>query len=93
MKIVKSDKYLVQLKVIVRFIALDSPFRARKFKQELESKVKSLDNFPYKYRKSIHFKSEQIRDMIFLGYVIPYFVDKSNNQIVVIGIVKYQDGV
>ena len=91
MQIVKSDKYLAQLKTIVRFIALDSPSRAREFKKELAFKVKSLDNFPYKCRASIHFNSKEIRDMIFHGYVIPYFIDTLNDRIIIIGITKYRD--
>ena len=91
MNIVKSAKYSAQLRAIVRFIALDSPPRARLFKNELEKRVMSLDNFPYKYRASIHFKSKEIRDMIYKGYVVPYFIDRANNKIVLIGIAKYKD--
>ena len=93
MHIVKSDKYLVQLSVILRFIALDSPSHARNFNKELTKKVMEIDHFPYKYRASIHFESQEIRDMIFKGYVIPYYIDKLNDEIVLIGISKYKDGV
>ena len=93
MHIVKSDKYLAQLCMIIRFIALDSPNRARIFKKELTSRVMEIDHFPYKYRASIHFESQEIRDLIFKGYVIPYYIDKLNNEIVLIGIAKYKDGV
>jgi len=93
MHIVKSDKYLAQLSVILRFIALDFPARARIFKQELTNKVMGVDHFPYKYRASIHFESQEIRDMIFKGYVIPYYIDKLNDEIILIGIAKYKEGV
>jgi len=91
MKILKSNKFLEQLRTILRFIALDSPAQARIFKRELNEKIKYLDDFPYKYRRSIHFESEEIRDMIFKGYVIPYFVDMNHGQIIVIAISKYKD--
>lgn len=93
MHIVKSDKYLAELSVILRFIALNSPERARIFKQELTNKVMEVDHFPYKYRASIHFESQEIRDMIFKGYVIPYYIDKLNDEIILIGIAKYKEGV
>lgn len=93
MHIVKSDKYLVQLSVVLRFIAIDSPPRARIFKNELTKKVMEVDHFPYKYRASIHFESQEIRDLIFKGYVVPYYIDKLNDEIVLIGIAKYKDGV
>jgi len=41
---------------------------------------------PYKFRKSIHFNDENIRDLVFKGYTVPYLVD--DEVIVVLGIVK-----
>ena len=93
MQIVKSERYLSVLTSILRFITLDSPSRARVFKRELEEKVKGVDHFPYKYRESVHFESKEIRDMLYKGYVIPYFIDRDNEQIVIIGIAKYKDGI
>jgi len=46
---------------------------------------------PYKFRKSFYFDNEEIRDMIFKGYVIPYKIDKNRNEIIIIGIKKYQE--
>lgn len=93
MHIVKSDKFLAQLAVILRFIALDSPNHARIFKQALAKKVMEVDHFPYKYRASIYFESQEIRDLIFKGYVIPYYIDNLNDEIILIGIAKYKEGV
>ena len=46
---------------------------------------------PYKFRKSFYFDNEEIRDMIFKGYVIPYKIDKASDEIIIIGIKKYQE--
>jgi hypothetical protein len=46
---------------------------------------------PYKYRKSIYFDNEDIRDMIFKGYITVYKINQ--NQIVIVGISKYKDGI
>jgi hypothetical protein len=51
--------------------------------------MKNYDS-PYKFRKSIYFDNEDIRDYIFMGYVVPYFIDVMNDRIVVLDIVKYQ---
>ena len=72
------------------FIAKDSLNRALIFDNDLNDKLSTLDNFPYKFRKSIYFDNEDIRDYIFMGYVVPYFIDVENNRIVVLDIVKYQ---
>ena len=46
---------------------------------------------PHKFRKSIYFNDENIRDYIFKGYVIPYFIDTKHEKIVLLGIVKYRE--
>lgn len=46
---------------------------------------------PFKYRKSIYFNDNNIRDLIFKGYVVPYKIDTVKNQIIIIGINKYME--
>ncbi|EAK5974251.1 type II toxin-antitoxin system RelE/ParE family toxin, partial [Campylobacter jejuni] len=48
----------------------------------------NLSFMPYKNRKSLSFDNENIRDLIFKGYVIPYLIDKSKNEILILGIYK-----
>ena len=67
------------------------PKTALKFNNELESKINSIANFPYKNRQSIYFPDENNRDMIFKGYTITYHIDKKNQTIVLLGIKKYKD--
>lgn len=46
----------------------------------------------FKYRKSIYFNhNNNIRELIFNGYVIPYKIDTAENQIIIIGINKYME--
>ena len=80
------------LRQIIRFIALDSSNNARAFKKVLEEKIKNIPQFPYANRQSIYFNDENIRDMIYKGYSIVYLVDKAHNQLVILGIVKYKEG-
>jgi len=49
-----------------------------------------LVHMPYKFKQSIYFDSEEIRDLVFKGYTIPYKIDEVKNQIVIIGINKYK---
>jgi len=44
----------------------------------------------YKYRKSIYFDDENIRDFIFKGYILPYKIDKLNDTLTILGITKYK---
>ncbi|EAH6814298.1 type II toxin-antitoxin system RelE/ParE family toxin, partial [Campylobacter jejuni] len=54
----------------------------------INSICKNLSFMPYKNRKSLSFDNENIRDLIFKGYIIPYLIDKSKNEIVILGIYK-----
>jgi len=45
---------------------------------------------PYSNRKSMFFNNENIRDLVFKGYVIVYKIDEQEEEIVVFGFYKYQ---
>jgi len=89
LKIIYEEKFIDTFTNIWDFIALDSESRANQFKKELKSKIEDLVHMPYKFKQS-YFNSEEIRDLVFKGYTIPYKIDEVKNQIVVIGINKYK---
>ena len=92
MQILKSERFHQDLKEIVAYIAEDSPESARNFLVGLEQSVEGLALFPYRFRRSIFFEEERIRDLIYRGYVIPYEVWEEERRIVILGIVKYRKG-
>lgn len=79
-----SDRFERQL----RFIAEDSPSRARKFKADILREIKSLPHNPLRCRKSIYFDDSNIRDLIFKGYTITYRIKPKLLE--VFGFTKYQ---
>ena len=93
MTIYYEPKFINQFNNIWDFIADDSKNRANKFKIELKDKIENLIYMPYKFRKSIYFEDENIRDLIYKGYVIPYEIDQKNDLINILGIVKYQNNI
>lgn len=90
MKIIRDEKYLLNLKNIMEFIAEDSLKQALKFQIELDKKIINLSYMPYKFKQSIYFNHENIRDFIYKGYVIPYKIDTDEETITIIGINKYK---
>ena len=42
---------------------------------------------PFKYRKNLQLNKDNVRDLIFKGYVIPFLVDK--DEIIILDIYKY----
>ena len=75
----------------VDYIAQDKPGAARKFKSDLLGKIKDIPKMPYANRKSIFFDREDIRDLIFKGYIVVYKVDDENGFISVFGFTKYKN--
>ncbi|MCT7609953.1 type II toxin-antitoxin system RelE/ParE family toxin [Aliarcobacter butzleri] len=91
MQIIRDINYLQKLQSIMEFIPQDSLNQAIKFQIDLDEIIDDIPNMPFKYRKSIYFNDNNIRDLIFKGYVIPYKIDTSKNQIIIIGINKYME--
>lgn len=86
MQVHKTDRFFAELEVIVDFIAQDSFKRAEKFVVDLGTKINNLPHFPYKCRQSQKSNHDDMRDLIFHGYVIPYRINTAKNQIEILGI-------
>ncbi len=91
MQIIQDAIFEDNLKKILKYISVDSKVKAKKFNNTLLKKVENLPNMPYKFRKSIYYDSDNIRDLIFKGYTIPYLIDKDKHQIVILDIFKWID--
>lgn len=73
------------------YIARDKPLAAKKFKKDLIESLKKDLKYPYNFKKSIYFDNNLIRDYIFKGYTIVYFINESNNTVEVFEFVKYME--
>jgi len=91
MNIVRSQAYTKALQETIRFISRDSKTRALNFKSELDTHIDNLDTMPFKFRKSIYFDDENMRDLIFKGYTIVYKIDLVKNKITIIGLRNTQE--
>jgi len=86
MKIIRTNLFIFQLQRSLIFIAKDKVSASKDFRSKLNKSIKEIIDFPYKYRKSIYFEDESIRDMIFNGYTIIYQIDKIKQQIKILEI-------
>ena len=93
MKIRILKSFLDRLNEQVEYIARDKPRAARKFKTDVLKRIKEIPSMPFACRRSIFFDREDIRDLVFKGYIIVYKVDESEGVITVFGFSKYQDQV
>ncbi len=86
MQIVKTSRYLAELEEVISFIAQDSLTRALEFADKLNTKVLEIDGMPYQHRASSKTNDNNVRELIFHGYVIPYRINFTFNQLEIIGI-------
>ena len=86
MQIKLDKKFEINFNIIFEYIAKDKLSASKKFKNELFKQIKSLPNFPYKFRKSYYFNDEKVRDMVFMSYTIIYEIDIDNDLIIILNI-------
>ena len=75
MRLKISKSFKDKLNDQVEFIAKDTPSAARKFKSEIVKRIKEIPQMPYKNIKSIFFDIENIRDLIYKGYIVVYKIN------------------
>ncbi|MDD5158043.1 type II toxin-antitoxin system RelE/ParE family toxin [Sulfurimonas sp.] len=86
MKITRSRKFQINLLITLGHIATDKVSASRKFQKELDTLIKNIPNFPYKYRQSIYFNDKDIRDLTYEKHTINYEVNLENNTIEILNI-------
>ena len=86
MQINRSARYKKSLFKILDYIAQDKISASEKFLYELDKLIDSLPYFPFKYRKSVYFDDENIRDMTYKGYTIVYRVNLKKDRIDILNI-------
>ena len=86
MQISKLRRYKNQLIIILKHIAKDKITASESFYLNLNKTIAEIPNFPFKYRKSIYFDSENIRDMTFKGYTVIYRINIKKDLIEIIRI-------
>ncbi|PAF44379.1 type II toxin-antitoxin system RelE/ParE family toxin [Helicobacter sp. 11S02629-2] len=86
MKIIPSEQFLAQLNSILEFYFDKSEQVANKFRDELSLKIKNIAHMPYRFRKNQTLNKDNVRDLIYKGYVIPFEIN--DDTIVVLSIYR-----
>lgn len=80
-QVILSLKAINDLKVIVRYIAINNPKTARKLGQQLLDQAKELGKFPLRGQIVPEFENPNIRQLILRPYRIIYRVEETQKQI------------
>ena len=86
MIILESERFRKELRAIALYIRAESPQNAVRFVELLKERIDTLVRSPYRYRRSIYFDDEQMRDMIYKGYTVVYEIDEEKDRIVLLSI-------
>ena len=86
MQIIYKKTFENQLLHIVNYIAKDKVNASIDFAYGLEKLIFLIPDNPLKYRPSIYFSNENVRDMTYKGYTIIYKVSFQKNTIEVLRI-------
>jgi plasmid stabilization system protein ParE len=87
-----SAKFKFLLEDQVRYIALDKPLAAKKFKKDLLTNLRKDLKNPFLYKESIYSDGDQnVRDYVFKGYTIVYKVNVELEFVSVVAILKHRN--
>ena len=75
MKLLLSRRFQSDLENILVFYSQKSFETSENFYNSLFNKIKSIEFMPYRFRKNRYFHKDNVRDLIFNGYVIPFIID------------------
>jgi len=90
MNILSSNLYKEQLKEVSELIKKQSEADANSFELYLDTIIINMHTKVKKYKKSIYFDNENIKDIQNQGHTIPFYIDEKNNKYVLLGLVETQ---
>jgi len=88
MKIECSPLYEKQIKDILELICEDSVEDAKKFKLYLDTIIMNAHTKFKKYKQSIYFEDENIKDIEYEAFTIPIMYEKESDKYIILGLVK-----
>lgn len=86
MQIVYTSQYKEEIKNLTAFIASYSLQNAINFEKSLREHIEKIPPFVYSFRQNSQIDDENVRDLIFKGYVVPFLV--FDEKIYILGIYK-----
>jgi len=86
MKIVTTKLFEQQLEKILELIIEQDATAAKNFKSYLDTIILNIPSKEKKYKKSLYFDNDNIKDVYFQGCVVVFHVDKERDEYLIMGI-------
>lgn len=88
MNILCSDLYKSQLKEILQGLAEIDLNSTQKFKIYLDTIIINIPTKAGKYKKSIYYDNEDVKDIQYEEYTVIFYIDTQNNDYIILSIIK-----
>jgi len=88
MNILCTELYETQLKKILEDFAKEDFSATKSFKLYLDTILINIHTKAHKYKKSIYFDNEDIKDIPHENFTVVFFIDKENNNYLILSIVE-----
>lgn len=88
MKILCTSVFEEQLKSILETFASEDFAATKSFKIYLDTVIINIPTKAQKYKKSIYFDNDNIRDVEHQGFRIPFLFDEENDIYLILGIIE-----
>jgi len=90
MKTLSSSLYKKQLKDALELIKKQNETSVSNFELYLDTIIINMHTKIKKYKKSIYFDDENIKDIQNQGFTIPFYIDEKKNLYILLGLVNSQ---
>lgn len=90
-QIVSSTLFEEQLQEIMHALEKEEGNSAKSFKLYLDTVIINMQSKIAKYKPSVYFEDEKVKDIENQGYVIPFYSDEADETYVLLGICKKDD--
>jgi len=87
MSVLSSELYKKQLKETLELLKKQSDFDIRNFEMYLDTIIVNMQSKIKKYKQSIYFNDENIKDIQNQGFTVPFYIDEKKSLYILLGIV------
>ncbi len=87
-KILCTQTFEEQLKALLSEFVTEDFAACKNFKMYLDTIILNMPTKVQKFKKSLYFDDENIKDIEHQGLVIPFYIDEENDSYLILGIVK-----
>ncbi len=88
MNVLTSTLYREQLKEVLKLLEKENSTHSKSFALYLDTIIFNMHTKVRKYKQSIYFDNENIKDIENQGYTIPFYIDEKKSVYVLLGLVN-----